>query len=124
MLRCQQFIELLRPGTMEKMAEGIVHAKKFVAPYRETYPDDVIEIAGLLAHREDTTVEPYRTLYSPKRWVLLADQFVEVHNQLLGLPPFPFCCIQHSPPACRPSRHRLVTAVTSLAAPSPVTAQA
>ncbi len=89
MLRCQQFIELLRPGTIDKMTEAIAHAKKFISPYRETYPDDVIEIAGLLAHRSTTPVERYSTLYSPKRWTMLAEQFVEVHNQLLGLPPFP-----------------------------------
>ncbi|KAH8889336.1 hypothetical protein GQ53DRAFT_825645 [Thozetella sp. PMI_491] len=86
MLRCQQFIELLRSGTPNKAIE---HAKKFLAPYRETYPDDVIKIAGLLAHRADTTVEPYATAYSPDRWATLAEHFVEVHNQLLGLPPFP-----------------------------------
>ncbi len=86
MLRCQQFVELLRNGTP---AKGIEHAKKFLTSYREAYPDDVIKMAGLLAHRAYTTVEPYATLYRPTQWTTLADHFVEVHNLLLGLPPFP-----------------------------------
>ena len=79
-------MELLRSGAASKAIE---HAKKFLAPYRETYRDDVIKIAGLLAHRPNTTIEPYADLYSQSQWTILAEQFIEAHNQLLGLPPVP-----------------------------------
>ncbi|KAK3379809.1 CTLH/CRA C-terminal to lish motif domain-containing protein [Lasiosphaeria ovina] len=89
MLRCQQFIEMRRAGTPAKMAEAIAHAKKHIAPFNDTYTEEVCNMAGLLAHLPDTKQEPYESLYSLERWTKLADVFVEAHNKLLGLPSFP-----------------------------------
>jgi len=86
MLRCQQYIEMMRTG---KSLEAILHAKKFLAPFNDTYPDEVSHMAGLLAHRPPTDLEPYKSCYSPTRWRKLADIFVDAHNKLLGLPAFP-----------------------------------
>lgn len=89
MLRCQQYIEMMRTGSPIKMAEAIAHCKKYIVPFNETYPAEVGHMAGLLAYRPDTRVEAYARWYSPDRWTELADLFVDAHNKLLGLPSFP-----------------------------------
>ncbi|KAK1756028.1 CTLH/CRA C-terminal to lish motif domain-containing protein [Echria macrotheca] len=89
MLRCQQFIEMMRTDSPARMNEAIAHAKRFIIPFNDTYQSEVSQVAALLAYRPDTTMEPYASWYSPKRWALLADIFTEAHNQLLGLPTFP-----------------------------------
>jgi macrophage erythroblast attacher len=80
---------MMRTGQPNKMTEAIVHAKKFIVPYSTIYPKEVNHIAGLLAYRADTKLEPYVSWYSLTRWKYLADLFVQTHNSLLGLPPFP-----------------------------------
>lgn len=111
MLRCQQYIEMMRAGTQAKMMEAIGHAKKYIIQFRDTYPLEVSQMAGLLAHRPDTTLEPYASWYSPRRWTKLAEIFVEAHNNLLGLPSFPLLHIALSSglsalktPACHSSQ--------------------
>ncbi|EAA29792.1 hypothetical protein GE21DRAFT_4877 [Neurospora crassa] len=91
LLRCQQYIELLRINTPSKSVEAITHAKKYIAPFQEQYPDEVREMAALLAHRPTDKNLPlkYAAWYSPDRWTKLATSFVEAHNKLLGLPTFP-----------------------------------
>lgn len=91
LLRCQEYIELLRINTQQKSIEAIAHAKKWLAPFQEQYPDEVREIAALLAHRPtDKDLPPkYAAWYSSDRWSKLAETFVEAHNKLLGLPTFP-----------------------------------
>jgi macrophage erythroblast attacher len=89
MLRCQQFISLLRQDTPTKLADALQHARKFLVPFADMYPEDVRCIAGMLAMRPDTTVTPYKEWYSADRWSQLAEIFVDAHNRLLGLPPFP-----------------------------------
>jgi len=113
MLRCQQYIEMMRSRTSpnSKMNDAIAHAKKYIVPCHDTYPDEVDHMAGLLAHRPSTDLEPYRSLYSNARWVELADAFEETHNRLLGLPPIPLLHIALSSglsalktPACHSSQ--------------------
>ncbi|KAK5652516.1 hypothetical protein OQA88_10422 [Cercophora sp. LCS_1] len=109
-LRCQQYIEMMRTDSPNKMNEAIAHAKKFIVPFNETYPTEVSTIAGLLAYRPDTELKPYASLYSPSRWSELAEIFVDAHNKLLGLPSFPLLHIALSSglsalktPACHAS---------------------
>jgi macrophage erythroblast attacher len=89
MLRCQQYIEMMRTGSQTKMLEAINHAKKYITPFNDTYPVEVSNMAGLLAYRPDTELEPYASLYSASRWQRLADIFVEAHLKLLSLPMTP-----------------------------------
>ncbi|GAB1320237.1 GID complex subunit containing RING finger motif [Madurella fahalii] len=89
MLRCQQYIEMMRTGSQPRMLEAINHAKKYITPFNDTYPTEVSNMAGLLAYRPDTKLEPYASLYSASRWQRLADTFVEEHLKLLGLPMIP-----------------------------------
>ncbi|KAM7223822.1 CTLH/CRA C-terminal to LisH motif domain containing protein [Rhypophila decipiens] len=108
MLRCQQFIEMMRMG---KQLEAISHAKKHFVQFRDSYQQEVHQLAGLLAHRPDTELEPYKTWYSQERWNRIADIFVEAHNKLLVLPSFPLLHIALSSglsalktPACHSSQ--------------------
>lgn len=114
MLRCQQYIEMMRTGSQAKMLEAIVHAKKYITPFNDTYPVDVSNIAGLLAYRPDTDLEPYASLYSASRWQKLAETFVEAHLKLLNLPSTPLLHIALSSglsalktPACHSTQAQL-----------------
>lgn len=89
MLRCQQYIEMMRTALQPKMIEAINHARKYISPFIDTYPTEVSNMFGLLAYRPDTKLEPYASLYSAARWRKLADMFVEEHLKLLGLPMIP-----------------------------------
>ncbi|KAJ9134251.1 Protein FYV10, partial [Coniochaeta hoffmannii] len=53
MLRYQQYIELVRSQTTDKLVEAITHAKKYLIPYKDTYPREVHQAAGLLAFPPD-----------------------------------------------------------------------
>lgn len=49
MLRFQQYIELVRTQDDRKLLEAIAHAKKHLLPFRDNYPREVQQAAGLLA---------------------------------------------------------------------------
>lgn len=111
MLRCQQYIEMMRTGAQSKMLEAITHAKKHITPFNDTFPVEVSNMAGLLAYRPDTDLEPYASLYSASRWQKLAETFVEAHLKLLNLPMTPLLHIALSSglsalktPACHSSQ--------------------
>lgn len=102
MLRYQQYIELVRTQSMPKLIEAINHARKYFTPVRDTFPKEVNQAAGLLAipppdsheahhhyHRRQELDAAYEDLWSPDRWVMLADLFTQTHNQLLALPSSP-----------------------------------
>jgi macrophage erythroblast attacher len=112
MLRCQQYIEMMRTGSQHKMLEAIIHAKKYITPFNDTFPVEVSNMAGLLAYRPDTDLEPYASLYSASRWQKLAETFVDAHLKLLNLPMTPLLHIALSSglsalktPACHSHSH-------------------
>ena len=49
-LRFQQYIELLRTRDDQKLLDAIAHAKKYLVPFKETYPSEFKQIGGLLAY--------------------------------------------------------------------------
>jgi macrophage erythroblast attacher len=88
------------------MLEAISHAKKYILPSKDLYPQEVNQAAGLLAcpPRGGVTVYEVRPLlalfntlelttlqwlYSANRWEDLAKLFVETHNSLLSIPAIP-----------------------------------
>ncbi|SPJ86688.1 related to macrophage erythroblast attacher [Fusarium torulosum] len=90
MLRFQQYIELVRSQSSDKLTEAIAHAKKHLIPYRATFPREVQQACGLLAFPPGLSASAvYGDLYKPSRWVDLADLFTTTHNQLLALPAVP-----------------------------------
>lgn len=134
MLRYRQYIELVRAQTTEKLVEAITHAKKYLIPYKDNYPREVHQAAGLLAFppervaRETSSSSsvpsaylPYAALYSSDRWRELADLFVRTHNSLLALPSSPLLHIALSSglsalktPACHAS-HSTAAAASAAA---------
>jgi macrophage erythroblast attacher len=48
-LRFQQYIELIRTQDEQKVLDAIAHAKKFMLPFKDAYPKEVKQAAGLLA---------------------------------------------------------------------------
>jgi macrophage erythroblast attacher len=48
-LRLQQYIELIRTQDEHKVLDAIAHAKKFMLPFKDTYPKEVQRAFGLLA---------------------------------------------------------------------------
>lgn len=90
MLRFQQYIELVRSQSPNKLAEAIAHAKKHLTPYRGTFPREVQQAGGLLAIPPNSPASAaYEDLYKPSRWTDLANLFTTTHNQLLALPAVP-----------------------------------
>lgn len=115
MLRFQQYIELVRSQDELKLIEAIAHAKKYLIPYRASYPKKVSQACGLLAFPPSlaATTAAYGDLYRASRWVELADLFTETHNSLLALPSVPLLHIALSSglsalktPACHSSSHQ------------------
>ena len=89
MLRFQQYIELVKGQSQDKVVEAINHAKKYLMPYANTYPREVMQAAGLLAYPPGGKGTAYEDLYKPARWAMLADLFTDAHNSLLALPSVP-----------------------------------
>lgn len=85
-LRLQQYIELVRTGNL---VEAIAYSKKHLAPHHETHLPEIEKAAALLIYSADTNYQPYKSLYSPKRWDHLAEFFVSTHHSLYSLPPSP-----------------------------------
>jgi hypothetical protein len=63
-LRFQQYIELIR--TQDKH-NAIAHAKKFMLPFKDTYPKEMMQVAGLLAisHGGRSSVYEVREPFAP-----------------------------------------------------------
>ena len=111
MLRFQQYIELVRTQDQAKLLESIIHAKKYLLPFRDSYPKEVQQACGLLAFPPGTRADAYavcfpiqlpqhipfsldiltfsQELYSRSRWSSLAELFTQTHNTLLSLPSVP-----------------------------------
>ncbi|KAI9837563.1 MAG: GID complex subunit containing RING finger motif [Sarea resinae] len=88
-LRLQQYIELVRSCQTQKLLEATHHARKYLAPHRDTQFAEIHRAAGLLAFTPDTQAEPYKSFYSPSRWTYLASLFLKTHHDLFALPDSP-----------------------------------
>jgi len=59
MLRFQQYIELVRTQDQSKLHESITHAKKYLVPFKDSYPKEVQQACGLLAFPPNTRPGAY-----------------------------------------------------------------
>ncbi len=95
MLRCQQYIEMMRTRLRlgkNEVRDALAHAKKFIVPFHDTYPTRGHALmAGLLAYRPDT-----RGLALPLA-CYSADRWPQPGRHLRRRP-------QHACSACPPSR--------------------
>ena len=134
MLRFQQYIELVRTQDQNKLLESIAHAKKFLLPFRDSYPREVQQACGLLAFPPGTRAEAYsvslppfppiqanvpQELYSQSRWGALSTLFMQTHNNLLSLPSVPLLHIALSAglsalktPSCHSSHNTVSTSIS------------
>jgi macrophage erythroblast attacher len=81
-VRQQEFIELVRA---DQRVDAIKHARRHFTVLEEEQQSSLQQVMGLLAFQADTTVEPYRSLFDPKRWVKLMRQFREDNFRLFNL---------------------------------------
>ncbi|KAJ5320534.1 hypothetical protein PENANT_c033G11250 [Penicillium antarcticum] len=88
-LRLQQFIEMVRTQDKTKKIEAIAHAKRYLILNNQAQNPEIRRAAGLLVFKQDTRVEPYKSLFSLDRWKVLSDLFVKTHHELLSLPSQP-----------------------------------
>lgn len=90
-LRFQEYIELLRQVPQREIArfEAAEHARKFLAPHFQMYPDQNRAVAGLLAQDPANPTEPYAEYFSLSRWSQLSQLFVDTHHSLFNLPTRP-----------------------------------
>jgi len=120
MLRFQQYIELVRTQDQSKLLESIAHAKKYLLPFKDSYPKEVQQACGLLAFPPNTRAEAYSELYSQNRWTALSTLFMQTHNNLLSLPSVPLLHIALSAglsalktPSCHSSHNTTSISPTS-----------
>jgi macrophage erythroblast attacher len=64
MLRFQQYVELVRTQDQAKLLESISHAKKYLTPFKDSYPKEVQQACGLLAFPPGTGAKKYSVGYS------------------------------------------------------------
>jgi macrophage erythroblast attacher len=112
-LRLQEFVELAR---LRQLGEAISHAKKFLAPWKETHMAEIRQAMALLAFSPDTECLPYKVhcrfwgtaffrlhssltrfflcgwqqaLYATGRWETLSTRFRSTVFNLHSLLPLP-----------------------------------
>lgn len=65
MLRFQQYIEMVRTQEEPKLVASIAHAKKFLLPFKDSYPKEMQQAWGLLAFTPDTAPAAYSVTLLP-----------------------------------------------------------
>ena len=95
-LRLQEFIELVRPGTMEGRRKAVMYARKHFPSYMgysgnsyvvPEYRDRIQRAMGILAVRKSSGF--YADLYDLKRWHTLRKSFWRTALKAYHLPPMP-----------------------------------
>ncbi|BFZ53877.1 hypothetical protein PYCC9005_000908 [Savitreella phatthalungensis] len=82
-LRKQGLIELMRQGKAE---EAIAYCHRHLAPFQQEYAGQIQQICALLCFPPTTTVQPYATLFSDRRWQDLCDLFTQTHRAIYSVP--------------------------------------
>lgn len=71
-LRVQEFIELIRA---DRRLDAVKHARKAFASYEKDQLKEIQKCMALLAFPTTTDIEPYKSLFDPKRWNDLVLEF-------------------------------------------------
>lgn len=79
----------MRTQDEDKLLEAILFARKYLYPFKESFPNECLQAGILLAFPPDAAEDEHREMYDSSRWNKLAEIFTETHNALLGLPSFP-----------------------------------
>lgn len=89
MLRFQQFIEMVRSQDLNRLADAVNHARRYLTPFYPLYPAECNQASALMCYPAVEAPEEYSELWNDERWAMLADLFTSTHNQLLSLPSVP-----------------------------------
>jgi len=83
-VRVQEYVELIRD---EKHLDAIKYARQHFSPLAqdETLNKELPKVLGLLAFRQDTKMEPYKSYFNQDRWFTLVKQFRKDNFELYGL---------------------------------------
>ena len=134
-VRLQQYVELVRTRDPARLLEATGHARRYLAPHKDSQSSDIHRAAGLLAFPPDTQAEPYKvrrmrpvsphraalltarqSMYAPARWTSLASLFATTHHTLMSIPARPLLHIALSAGLSSlktPSCHASTTAASS-----------
>ncbi|KAK5089887.1 GID complex subunit containing RING finger motif [Lithohypha guttulata] len=119
-LRFQEYIGLLKQVPARPIArfEAAEHAKKHLTPHALSHAAQNRAVAGLLAQDPSNPTEPYAEYFSPSRWTVLSQLFVDTHHLLFNLPARPLLHVALSAglsalktPACHSSLNPASAAV-------------
>jgi macrophage erythroblast attacher len=77
----------VRAGTPAKFLEALIYARKHLSGTAHAALG--MQAAALLAFDSSTKTDRYASLFSPDRWAILADAFLETHHALFSLPSRP-----------------------------------
>ncbi|TVY51227.1 Protein FYV10 [Lachnellula cervina] len=58
-LRFQQYIEMIRTQDEQKLLNAITHAKKYLLPFKDSFPGEIQQVYGLLAFPPGVGPDPY-----------------------------------------------------------------
>jgi len=83
-VRVQEFVELIR---VEKHLDAIKYARQHFSPLAqdEQLKIELPKVLGLLAFKQDTKMEPYKSYFNEDRWYTLVKQFRKDNFELYGL---------------------------------------
>lgn len=83
-VRIQEYVELMRDG---KPMAAIDYARQYFSPLAndEPFNKELPRVLGLLAFRQDTKLEPYKSYFTEERWFTLVKQFRKDNFELYGL---------------------------------------
>lgn len=82
-LRVQEFIELIRE---DKRLVAVKHAQKYFPNFEQEQLSEIKKCMCLLAFPVDTQLEPYKTMFDPKRWDDLIINFRLENYRLFQVP--------------------------------------
>lgn len=81
-LKVQEFIELIRS---DRRFDAVKHARKAFATYEQDQLKEIQKCMALLAFPTTTDIEPYKSLFDPKRWHDLVLEFRMENYRLFQL---------------------------------------
>lgn len=82
-LRVQEFIELIRE---DKRIQAVKHAQKYFPMFEQDQLPEIKRCMALLAFQLDTELEPYKSMFDPKRWDDLILNFRLENYRLYQIP--------------------------------------
>ncbi|XP_017470275.1 PREDICTED: macrophage erythroblast attacher isoform X1 [Rhagoletis zephyria] len=81
-LRVQEFVELVR---CDSRVEAVKHARKYFQAFERTQLKEICKCMALLAYQPNTDTQPYKGLFSERRWKDLVLNFRNENYRIFQL---------------------------------------